>query len=143
MKRELCSVYTRGNILLRKFRKCNDSVKIQLFRSYCTNCYCSALWCNYSKDTLKKLNVAYNNTFRFLFNVKDVISISTTFMYLGIDTFKVIVRKSMSSLMTRNRTSSNNIMQTVCGSTFFLNKSMLYKHWTKCCTVLNQSSYPF
>ena len=28
MKRELCSVYTRGNILLRKFRKRNDSVKI-------------------------------------------------------------------------------------------------------------------
>jgi hypothetical protein len=35
--RQIRAIYTRGNILLRKFRKCTDEVKLQLFKSYCTN----------------------------------------------------------------------------------------------------------
>lgn len=143
MKRELRSVYSRGNILLRKFRKCNDSVKIQLFRSYCMNFYCSALWCFYSNDVFNKLKVAYNNTFRVLFSINGVISISSTFMCLGIDTFKVILRKSMSSLLLRTRMSENRILQTVCESTIFLKRSRLYKHWLKHCTLEKISAFLF
>ena len=43
IKRKLKGVYTRGNILLKKFSQCNDIVKIKLFNSYCTSFYCMTL----------------------------------------------------------------------------------------------------
>ena len=39
MMQQLHAIYTRGNILFRKFGKCTDEVKLQLFMSYCTNLY--------------------------------------------------------------------------------------------------------
>ena len=132
IKRELCCVYTRGNILLRKFRKCHDSVKVELFRTYCANLYCSALWCNYTKDTYNKLKVAFNNTFRFFFNVRGIISISTTFMFLGIDTVQVLIRKAIASFYRRVRDSGNNIIQSVLYSPFFNYQRILFKHWIDC-----------
>jgi hypothetical protein len=35
--------YTRGNIIVRHFRTCNDDVKCQLFQSFCTSFYCTSL----------------------------------------------------------------------------------------------------
>ena len=41
--RELRALYAQGNIILRKFGKCSLQVKIQLFKSYCSNMYCCPL----------------------------------------------------------------------------------------------------
>ena len=38
--------YAQANTLLRNFRYCSDDVKCILFRSFCTNMYCSPLWFN-------------------------------------------------------------------------------------------------
>ena len=43
LKRQLRSIYTRSNMLLRKFYMCSIEVKCILYRSYCTNFYCSQL----------------------------------------------------------------------------------------------------
>ena len=98
IKRELRQVYCRGNILLRKFRKCCADVKLQLFRSYCMNLYCSALWSKYKKESLHKLKVAYNNTFRLLFGIRGTVSISASFVALGLNTLKASIRKSIVNL---------------------------------------------
>ena len=42
--RKLCA---RSNILIRRFKKCNDKVKIDLFKTYCTSIYGIALWSNF------------------------------------------------------------------------------------------------
>ena len=131
IKRELRLVYCRGNLLLRKFRQCSEDVKLQLFRSYCNNLYCCSLWCQYTKEILRKLKVAYNNTFRLLFNVRDVIHISNLFMNLGLDTTKVIIRKSVSSLFKRLDNSCNSVIQTIIQSGYFMFKSNLFTHWRK------------
>ena len=39
---------------------CSIEVKNSLFRSFCTPMY------NYSEQSMHKLNVAYNNAFRFM-----------------------------------------------------------------------------
>ena len=54
----------RGNVLIGKFRHCTDNIKIQLFKSFCSDMYCSHLWSNYSDTVYNKLKVAYTNTFR-------------------------------------------------------------------------------
>ena len=129
MARELRSVYCRGNILLRRFKKCREDIKLDLFKSYCTQLYCNALWCNYKRDSINKLRVAYNNTFRLLFNVRGIVSISNIYMNVGLDTIDVLLRKSMYSLYTCIKSSSNSILQAFFRSSFFVYKSHLHKHW--------------
>jgi len=113
MKREMRSIYARGNLLIRKFGKCNSEVKLHLFKTYCSNFYCSQLWCFYNKSMYKKIKVAYNNVFRKLCNVKGICSISQLFVFSNIDPFEVIVRKSKVSLQGRLMKSTNTIVATV------------------------------
>ena len=54
---KLRSAYCRGYIIIiRKFRKCTDEVKVQLFNFFCSNVYSGSLW---SKSMLGF--AAYNN----------------------------------------------------------------------------------
>ena len=63
INRQVRCLYTQGNLLLRKFKKCSDDVKCLLFRSYCTNLYCASLWCNYTASSFSRIKVAYIITF--------------------------------------------------------------------------------
>ena len=55
--------------LCRKFTKCSPDVKCFLFKSYCSNLYCSILWYDCSKTALKNLRIAYNNSLRKLLGI--------------------------------------------------------------------------
>ena len=43
IKRQIRSIYARGNTILKYFRHCTHEVKCTLFKTYCTNLYCSHL----------------------------------------------------------------------------------------------------
>ena len=45
-------------VLLRKFRMCSMSVKIQLFNTYCSPMYTAQLWWNHTAASFHRLNVA-------------------------------------------------------------------------------------
>ena len=57
--------YAQANTLLRNFRYCSDDVKCMLFRSFCTNMYCSPLWFNSTSASIKKLKTSYNGALPF------------------------------------------------------------------------------
>ena len=40
-----------------------------LFKSYCSNLYCSILWYDCSKTALKTLRIAYHNSLRKLLDI--------------------------------------------------------------------------
>ena len=63
MARQRKQIYAQGNALVRKFYMCTETVRMSLFKSYCSSLYTSALWCNYRSESLRKLCVAYNNVF--------------------------------------------------------------------------------
>ena len=67
--RQLKSVILRTNILMRTFSSCSVEVKLFLFKSYCSNFYCSHLWYNFTKVQMNKLRITYNNAMRRLFNL--------------------------------------------------------------------------
>ena len=46
IKRQIRCLYTRGNILIKKFRHCSEQVKLKLFSSYCSSFYGCTLWGN-------------------------------------------------------------------------------------------------
>ena len=66
MIRAYRQLYAQGNSLIRKFQMFTESVKIKLFTTYCSQLYCAHLWNFNNLDKYyKKINVAYNNIFRY------------------------------------------------------------------------------
>ena len=76
LKRQLRSIYCKSNMLIRKFYSCSYEVKTTLYRSYCSNFYCTPLWWRYPNDLLCKLKVAFNNGLRKLLNLNKYCSAS-------------------------------------------------------------------
>ena len=56
-ERQTKSLYVKANVISRKFKLCNDYVKSQLFRTYCTNMYCCNLWGKYTATAIKKFEL--------------------------------------------------------------------------------------
>ena len=56
MKRQLGKFYANANMLIRKFSFCSDDVNVFLFKSYCTNLYCTQFWYDSSETLMKKKN---------------------------------------------------------------------------------------
>jgi len=54
-----CLLYTRTNLLTRKFAKCSTELKLCLLRTYCINFYGIFLWRRYNSTVLKKFEAAY------------------------------------------------------------------------------------
>ena len=63
IKRQSRAIYARGNMLVRRFRHCNEAVKVQLFKSYCTPLYGAPLWKCFTNNSIQKVKIAYNNCF--------------------------------------------------------------------------------
>ena len=58
--KQMRSIYARGNaLIIRHFKHCSEEVKSLLFKTYCTGCYCSALWCKCKCRIYNKVKVAY------------------------------------------------------------------------------------
>ena len=53
LKRQMCKLYADVNMIIGKFSRCPPDVKCFLFKSYCSNLYCSILWYDCSITALK------------------------------------------------------------------------------------------
>ena len=85
INRQVRSTYARGNLLISKFRNCDDNVKVKLFKAFCTSFYGGGLWINYFKCQFKKLSSAFNRIFRQLFRINDYKETTYTMLQLCID----------------------------------------------------------
>ena len=129
IERQTQAVYIRGNMLVRNFSECSQEVKVELFRSYCSNIYGASLWCNYDVQHIKSIEVAYNNVFRSLMKIDRRSSISLCYMLANVKHFKSLFRSCTFSLYKRVISSQNAIVQCVCSSSYFMYKSKLFKEW--------------
>ena len=50
-----------------------DDMKCTLFKSFCSNMYCSTIWYNGTVTAMRKLRIAYNNSFRRLLGIPNYI----------------------------------------------------------------------
>lgn len=130
IKRELRSVYARGNVIIKNFKNCCVNIKCLLFKTYCTGLYASQLWWNFNKRTAKRIQVAYNTVFRFLMFLERRASVSGAMVAENISPFKVLLRKNLGNFKQRLDSSHNVIIKTILASNFFL-KSSLYRRWTE------------
>ena len=127
--RQMRSLYSRGNMIVKNFKHCSEDVKIQLFKAYCNNLYCGQLWCNFRMYTFNKIRVAFNNVFRALMGLRRDSSISEYMVKNDLDTFQVLYRKVIGNFRDRILKSENAILQTIIDSLFF-QSSKLNMKWT-------------
>ena len=127
--RQLRCLYASSNILLRKFAHCSLEVKLKVVQSFCLNFYCSSLWCVYTKQSLTKIRVAYNNIFRKLLGYRKWDSASTMFVNHRIDGFDASVRKSCFKFRQRALLCDNNIISTTNRSTW-VTSNYIWHRWT-------------
>ena len=101
IKKLIRSLYATGNMLVRKFSFCNELVKISLFKTYCYNLYCSALWSKYKAGTWRKIKVCHNDVFRNLLGVPRFHSASSLFVNKNVYNLDMLIRKNIFSLKCR------------------------------------------
>ena len=129
IKRQMRSLYIRGNFLFRKFAYCSSHVKVRLFQSFCTNLYCCHLWSNFKISSYNKIRVAYNNCFRRLFNLSRRCSASSMFVFFSVLSFGELMRKCIFNFLQRIQKSENVFVQKIYGCTF--RNSAQCRHWIR------------
>ena len=54
------NMYSRGNMILRNFKHCRDTVKCQLFSHSSLIFYCASLWSSNKNESLRHLKIKYS-----------------------------------------------------------------------------------
>ena len=67
INREIKALFTRTNMLSRRFKRCTVQVKVRLFKAFCICFYDAALWHNFSNGAILKLSSAYNKCMKSFF----------------------------------------------------------------------------
>lgn len=134
MLRQRRMLYVQANMLVSKFHYCSGEVKVNLFRAYCTPMYTAPLWVRYKKESLRKLQVAYNDCLRILLKQPRGSSASKLFCDLGINTFQATLERLMFKFICRLQGSQNNLIIQLtnprCSSVRY--QSYMWKHWYLC-----------
>ena len=66
IERQRRTLFIIGNTLIRTFYMCTFEVKIELFRSYCSDMNTPHLWTKYSVTAIRKLYTVYHNSLKIL-----------------------------------------------------------------------------
>ena len=95
VKREIRNMYTRTNILIRRYSRCSLCVKLVLFKSYCICMYDTALWKTYSIGVYNKLRSCYNKCIKMFFGYKRSYSVTQMLNELEMPSFDTIIANSL------------------------------------------------
>jgi hypothetical protein len=113
ISRELKCLFTRTNMLSRRFNRCNIHVKVKLFQSFCICLYDAALWCNYSIGAYRKLASAYNRCMKIFFGFDKYSSVSSMLLQLGLPSFSTLLHNYRVCFAQRVVLNDNNLVQCV------------------------------
>ena len=108
INRQVCYLYGTANrfknMLLQVLEVFDEQV---LFRIYCSSMYACQLWNNFLSSSLKRIRVAYKNSFRFLHGLPRYVSAREHQVLNNIITFDAIRRKMSCSFVYRCYDSNN------------------------------------
>lgn len=127
--RHIKYIYSRGNLIVNRFKQCSSDVKHLLFKTFCISMYGCMLWSCYTDNVLRKCCVAFNNIYRALFKINNRVSISKEYVTQNVNSFAVLRRKSAYNFLCRLRDSQNTIVQVIYSSQHFIYNSTLNTKW--------------
>jgi len=94
IQREIKALFTRTNMLCRRFKICSLQVKLKLFRSYCICLYDVALWSSFTVATYKKLSSCYSKCMKSFFGYCKYSSVTSMLFELGLPSFNTLMHNS-------------------------------------------------
>ena len=89
--REIKKLFTRSNLLIRRFSRCTVAVKVKLFRAYCLCFYDISLWSHYSAQHFNKFRARYHKCLKVLFGYPKFSSVTTMLFDLKFPSFTTII----------------------------------------------------
>ena len=117
LKRQMKKFYANIDILSKKLAKCSLDIKCALFKSFCSNMYCSTMWCNGTDTAMRKLRIAYNNSLRRLLSITKYNSGSEIFVKHKIKSIDALLKKYDSCFVNRLTLFDNSIiLSSICNS---------------------------
>jgi len=72
INREIKALFTRTNVLCRRFSRCSLAAKVRLFRTYCICFYDTALWSNFTIGTFNRFSCCYSKCIKCFFRIPKV-----------------------------------------------------------------------
>ena len=122
---------------------CTDDVKCSLFRTYVTPLYTAQLWSNYSKGSMRRLKVAYNDALRLLLHVPRwhidsdlyvIHSASGLFVNNGLPTLEALLRHLVYGFICRLDQLQNSLIEALASPvrSSYRYTSRLRLHWRNC-----------
>ena len=87
MSMQRCICYARANGIINNCSMCSPVVKAILFRTFCSNMYCSQLRRDFMACSIRQLIVGYNHSFRYIMNYPCNCSASGMFVFNNISSF--------------------------------------------------------
>ena len=87
IKREVRNLFTRTNILIRRYSKCSLAVKLNLFKAYCMCQYDIGIWIYYSNSVFNKLRSCYNKCIKMFFGYNRRYSVTLMLSELNLPSF--------------------------------------------------------
>ena len=91
INRELKALFTRTNILSRRFKRCSVQVKVKFFRAFCICFYDAALWQTFSNASIVRLSSAYNKCMKSFFGFHKFSSVTGMLLTLGLPSFMTLL----------------------------------------------------
>jgi len=98
INREITAMFTRTNLLSRRFKRCSTAVKLRLFQSYCIRLYDSALWNNVTVAAINRLASCYVKCMKAFFGYSKFSSVTRMLFDLRLPSFN-----TASYIYTSNR----------------------------------------
>jgi len=111
INREVRSMFTRTNVLIRRFGNCSVSVKLSLFRTYCLNLYDTGLWHTYLKGSMQKLRSCYNKCVKMFFGYNRRYSMTQALSELNLSSFDTLLLNSSARFLRRWRNCNNDVVK--------------------------------
>lgn len=104
-------LYTRSNILLRRYSKCSVNVKIKLFTAFCLSFYDVGIWRFYSTTVFNKLRACYYKCIKLFFGYDRRYSVTLMLEELGFSNFDVFMEKEVYRTSHRWASCTNCLVQ--------------------------------
>jgi len=111
IKREVRNLYSRINILNRRFSRCSIDVKLMLFKSYCMCLYDAALWTKFNSGTIEKLRACYNKCIKIFFGYPRIHSVTAMLSDLGLPSFSSLLGKCQLAFQEQWQCSGNKVVK--------------------------------
>jgi len=112
--REVRAMFTRTNILARRFSSCSVSVKTVLFRSYCICFYGMELWKCYNLSTVNRLRSCYIKCMKLFFKYSKYYSVTDMLTELRLPSFDTLIYNSRLNIARQVQSSHNSIIAQLC-----------------------------